>query len=513
MARAQRFFHTTMMVTVVIILSKLSGFIRDMILANYFGTGMANDAYVSAYSLFYLPVLLFNSAISATLIPMYVREREQHGLERSNHFASNTLNLFALSAVALAALVYLLARPMVRLVYPGFDPGKAALTVRLVRIMLLSLVFNVTSISLTSLLNATDKFVAAQLTGFPLNVCTIFGAVVFSAKYGILAVAWGVFAANILQFLILLPFLNGWFRYTPVLDFGDRRFHRLMVLAGPAMLSMGISELNHMIDHALASGLRPGDISAMSYAYRLITFLQGVLLVPLTTIMFSRLSHLAAEQDKKGMLEVLRHSMLVIAMIILPIIAIAAVLSEDVIKFAYMRGRFGMDSVRVTSQILVFYVIGVMAFGLRDFMNRMFHAVQDTRTPFRVSCLVVATNIILNVILRIYMGANGLALATSVAGYVGTVTLLVLLRRRFGSLHLRAILPELGRIVMSALICCAAAMLMNRALRPAFGTGRVFLRLAACAGTALVVYAAACLLLGVRTLSIFRSESPRPRRK
>ena len=511
MARSQRVFKTTMLVTAVIILSKLSGFVRDMILANYFGTGMANDAYVSAYSLFYLPVLLFNSAISATLIPLYVQEREQHSLKQSNHFASNTLNLFALAAVALSALVYLLARPLVRLVYPGFDPGKGMLTVRLVRIMLLSLVFNVTSISLASLLNATDKYVAAQLTGFPLNVCTIIGAVVFSERYGIEAVAWGVFAANILQFLILLPFLNGWFRYTPVLDFGDRRFHRLMTLAGPAMLSMGISELNHMIDHALASGLRPGDISAMSYAYRLVTFLQGVLLVPLTTIMFSKLSHLAAEKDKKGMLDVLRRSVLVIAMVILPIIAIAVVLSVDVIKFAYMRGRFDMKSVLVTARILVFYVIGVMAFGMRDFMSRMFHAIQDTRTPFRVSCLVVATNIVLNVILRIYMGANGLALATSIAGYVGTVTLLVLLKKRFGHLGFRKILPELGRIVMCALICGAAAWLMDGALPEAFGTGRVFLRLALCAGTALVFYLVACWLLRVRTLRTFTSEVLRRR--
>lgn len=513
MARTQRVFKTTMLVTAVIILSKLSGFVRDMILANYFGTSMANDAYVSAYSLFYLPVLLFNSAISATLIPMYVQEREQHSLKRSNEFASNTLNLFALAAVLLSALVFLAAPLLVKVVYPGFDPGKSQLTVTLVRIMLLSLVFNVTSISLASLLNATDKFVAAQLTGFPLNLCTILGAVVFSQKYGIVAVAWGVFAANILQFLILLPFLNGWFKYTPVLDFGDKRFHRLVALAGPAMLSMGISELNHMIDHALASGLRPGDISAMSYAYRLITFLQGVMLVPLTTIMFSKLSHLAAEDDTDGMLDVLRRSVLVIVMVMLPIIAVAVVLHMDVIKFAYMRGRFDMKSVEVTSRILVFYVIGVLAFGLRDFMNRMFHAIQDTKTPFRVSILVVCTNVVLNVILRVFMGANGLALATSIAGYVGTVALLIMLKRRFGRLGFGAIVPELTKILFCTAFCAGAALAMDRFMPPAMGTGRVFIRLAVCAGTALIAYVASCYAMGVKTLRTFARDVLRRGRK
>ena len=511
MARGQRVFRTTMLVTVVIILSKVSGFIRDMILANYFGTGMANDAYVSAYSLFYLPVLLFNSCISATLIPLYVQEREQQSLRHSNHFASNTINLFALAAIVISALFFLLARPLVRLIYVGFDPGKTAMTVDLVRIMLLSLVFNITSISLASLLNATDKYVAAQLTGFPLNLCVIVAAVVFSARYGILAVGWGVFAANILQFLILIPFLKGWFTWTPVLDFSDRRFHRLLTLAGPAMLSMGVSELNHMIDHALASGLNPGDISAMSYAYRLITFLLGVLMVPLTTIMFSKLSRLAAGHDDKGMLEVLRRCILVIALVALPIVAVAVVMSVDVIKFAYMRGRFDMHSVEVTAAILVCYVVGVPAFGLRDFLSRMFHALQDTKTPFRVSCLVVALNIVLNLILRRIIGARGLALATSIAGTTGMCTMLILLKKRFGRLGLGAALPDLLRIVASALICMGVCALMNRALPPAFGTGRVFLRLALCAAASLTAYALSCFALRVRTLRVFAGEVLRRR--
>ncbi len=511
MARTQRVLKTTMLVTAVIILSKVFGFVRDMILANYFGTGIANDAYVSAYSLFYLPVLLFNSCISATLIPLYVEQRERHSLEHSNHFASNTLNLFALAALAISALFYALARPLVGVIYVGFDAEKADLTVRLVRVMLLSLVFNITSISLASLLNATDKYVAAQLTGFPLSFCVMLAAVVFSGRYGIMAVGWGVFAANILQFLVLVPFLRGWFRYTPVIDFSDRRFHKLLKLAGPAMLSMGISELNHMIDHALASGLNPGDISAMSYAYRLITFLLGVLMVPLTTVMFSKMSRLAAERDRKGMLDVLRRSILVIALVALPIVAVAVVMSTDVIKFAYMRGKFGMDSVRVTAGILICYVVGVPAFGLRDFLSRVFHSLQDTKTPFRVSCLVVALNIALNLILRIFLGANGLALATSIAGTTGMVTLLLLLKKRFGGLGFRAVLPELLKIAVAALACGAACALMNRALPEAFGTGRVFLRLAACTGVSLIAYLFSCVLLRVRTMHTFAMEMLRRR--
>lgn len=503
MARKEKILHSTLLVTLVIILSKAVGFGRDMVTTAYFGLTYANDAYVSAYSLFYLPVLLFNSCISATLIPLYVEEREKHSLQHSNHFASNSINLFALAALVVSALMYILAKPLVHLVYSGFDAEKLALTARLTQIMVLALVFNVTSISVASLLNAMEKYIAAQLTGFPLSVCVIIASACFSKTYGIEAVAWGVFAANILQLLVLIPFMRGWFKYSPVLDFKDKRFHRLMLLALPAMFSMGISELNHMIDHALASGLPEGTLASMTSAYRLVTFIQGVLIVPLTTIMFSKMSKHVAASDEKGALQMLLDSMVQLSMVVLPVVVIGVVLSSDVIKFAYMRGKFTLDDVKVTAGVLAFYIVGIPAFGMRDFLSRMFHALKDTKKPFYVSCVVVATNVVLNVILRKVMGANGLALATSIAGYVGTAILLALLRMRFGRIGFKRVAKELVKIVISTAVCAIVCIGMNAAVPAAVGTARVFVRLLVCAGASIVAYGACCLALRVKPLMEF----------
>ena len=172
LARKDKLIKTTAMVTAVIILSKLFGLVRDMITAGYFGTGVENDAYASAYTLFYLPVLLFNSCITATVVPLFVEEREKYSLKHSNCFASNALNLFILASLVIAAIMYAFARPIVTLIF-RFDAEGIALTVRLTRIMMLGLAFNVASIVLSSLLNAMEKFMAAQLTGFPLSVAVI----------------------------------------------------------------------------------------------------------------------------------------------------------------------------------------------------------------------------------------------------------------------------------------------------------------------------------------------------
>ena len=104
MARKDKLIRTTALVTVVIILSKMFGLMRDVITAGYFGTDVENDAYASAYTLFYFPVLLFNSCITATIVPLFVEEREKYSLRHSNHFASNALNLFILAALIIAAL-------------------------------------------------------------------------------------------------------------------------------------------------------------------------------------------------------------------------------------------------------------------------------------------------------------------------------------------------------------------------------------------------------------------------
>ena len=425
MARKDKLIRTTALVTVVIILSKMFGLMRDVITAGYFGTGVENDAYASAYTLFYFPVLLFNSCITATIVPLFVEEREKYSLKHSNHFACNALNLFILASLIIAAVMYAFAEPIVNLIY-RFDAEGIALTVKLTRIMMLGLAFNVASIVISSLLNAMEKFMAAQLTGFPLSVAVIVAVVAFSGRCGIEAVAWGVFAASVLQ-----------------IDLKDKRFHRLLKLAGPAVLSMGISEINHLIDRSLASGLPVGSISAMNYAYKLITFLLGVLMVPLTTIMFSRMSKQAADDNQQGVLASLRRSIVLISLVALPIVAIAMVLSNDVVKMIYMRGNFTLESVLLTGSVLLFYLIGVPSFGMRDYLNRTFHAIQDTKTPFAVACLTVCLNIVLNLILRRFMGARGLALATSLSSYVGSLTMFVLLRKRMGRLGMKRIAGEL----------------------------------------------------------------------
>ena len=484
---------STVSVTLMIFISKAIGFVREMIMANYFGADRVTDAYNSAYSLFYLPVLLFSSCITSTLVPLYLRSEREHGKSGSRHFSANTLTLFSLAAFAVSAFMFLLARPLVKLVYPGFYGEKLDLAVTLTRIMMPALVFFVAALVLSSLLNAQEKYVAAQLTGLPLSFSEIAAAVFLSKHYGIYPQAWGVLAAGILQIIVLFPFFRDKSHFKPTFDPKNVVFRRMLVLAVPALLSMAVNELNHMVDRMLASGLNDGDISAMSYAFKLIMFIMGVLVVPLTTVSFSKMAKQAICSDPTVVIPQVRESIRMLLMAALPIVMIAAVESQHIIRFAYGRGAFSEENVRVTGTVFLCYVVGVPFFGLRDLINRVYHAFEDTATPMYIAAVSVAVNICLNLILRPIMGVYGLALATGIAAFIGVILLFVRLRKKVIGIFDKRFVLELLRTSCMTIPVLAVALVLSRVIPQAYGTWRVFIRLALISVASISVYAATLL--------------------
>ena len=490
--------RATMAVTLIIFVSKAVGFIREIVFAACFGTGAQMDAYNAAYGLYYVPVLLFNSCISSTLIPLYIQRRREKGLKSANRFVSNVVNLFILASLAISVLMMLLSGPIVQLTYWGYEAETRALIASQLRVMLPSLLFLVTSIVLASLLNAREKYIAAQLTGFPLNFCLILAAATLGKKYGATALSWGVFVSGVLQMLVLLPFLRGQYSYSLRFEYKSPIIRRMLALAAPAILSMAVNELNHLIDRSLASTLPAGCLSGMNYGYKLIMFMTGVLVYPLTTVMFSKMSVHAAEHDKKGVSRIVMQCLELLALVLLPIILLCAILSTDIIRLVYQRGAFSDQSVAVTASAFLFYVLGVFFFGARDMLNRAFHSLQDTRTTLYNSLVTVLLNVVLNLILVKVMGVGGLALATSLSAGVGALLLLMRLRKKLGRIGGRESLEELLKIGVGTLCCALVCLFLNRLLPRAYGAGWIFLRLAVCAGVPLVAYGYIEYLLGAR---------------
>lgn len=505
MSRETKTARTTLTLTMVILLSKAFGFVRESIIAAYFGTGMEADAYMAAYGTYYVPILLFGSCISSTLIPMYTDLRSNRGLKEADRLASNTINLFASFGLIVAVAMYFFASPLLSLLYHGFDAQKHALTVDLMRIMLPGLAFAIVALVLSNILNAQERFMSAQLTGFPLSVCTIGAAVFFSKTYGARAVAWGVLFTGIMQVLIQLPPLCRSYRYRWVYEPSDPMIRKMCALAVPAILSMSATEINSLVDKSMASGLGTGSLSAMNYAFRLVTFVQGILVVPLMTVMFSRMSKKAAHHDGQGVVKLFRECSEVICAIVLPVTIIAAVLSRGVIRFAFMRGEFNEQSLALTSGVFAMYILGELFFGIRDLLNRVFHSMQDTKTPMSVALFMILLNVALNMLLKRFFGLNGLALSTSISGVISCALLLVLLRKKAGHLGLKSSAKEYAKIAAASLIAGAFCLLLRSRIAEPKTTMDTLIYLALIAGSSMAVYIAAAWAIGSRNIRSLKS--------
>ena len=496
--------RTTLYVTLIVFVSKALGFVRDMVQMNYFGTTVQSDAYVNAYGIYFIPVLLLTSCIASTMVPLFLDADKYGDSRQSNLFGSRCINLFAVLSMALSALMYVFAEPLVKLIYPKLSAESIRLTVEMTRIMMPSLVFVTVSIVQATIMNARERFLAGQLSGFPYSIVTIVAAVCFSAPFGIKAVAWATALAGFLQMLIVIPFQRGAFSYVPKFTFWDARVKQVILLAVPSMASMAVNELNHMIDRSFASGMNVGDVSAMSAAYRLITFVLGVAIVPITTVMFSRMSKRAIEKDLKSIGDILTQCIEVIFLVLLPVVVLGMIYDLDIIKFAYMRGKFTLESARNTAWILSMYLTGTIFYGLRDLFNRGFHSLKNTKVPLYNSMITVVLNVILSAIFSRFMGAGGLALATSIASAFGCVVLFVRLKNRVGQMDLRTTGRELLKMGFAALMVMALGMELNRLVPEATGAMQSLMRLVVCGAPCLVLYVVALALLGVRQLSFFK---------
>lgn len=485
---------TTLMITLIIFISKAFGFIREMIMAAYFGAGVESDAYFMASGIVFVLVLLFMSCINATFVPIYIEARYKNGHESANRYANNTLHFFILIAIGVSALSYAAAPLIVRLIAFGFDAHALLLTTQLARIMFPALAFGVIALVFGSLLNARERFIPQQLVGFAMSICLIFPILFFAKDYGILAAAYGFVAACLFQVLILLPFMRGLYTYVPVLDLSDKRLRQTLKLALPAVLSMAVNEVNHMIDRALASSLPSGSVAALNYSFKLITFVLGVFVVPITTIMFSRMSAYAAKNDKRSISAIVRRCAEIVALVVLPISAIAIALSTEVIQAVYQRGAFDATAVAMTATAFVYYLIGVFFFGLRDVLNRAFYSIQDTSTPMKLGALSVGINIVLCLILVKVMGIGGLALAASISALVGSGLMLLMLRKRLGRLNLMSTIGQLALVIMAALFGGGTALLCKNTL----SINNEILRIIISAAAGCAAYALGVLVLGVR---------------
>lgn len=440
-------------------LSRISGFIRDMIIAIFLGAGIGADSFFVAFRIPNLLRRLFaEGALSAAFVPTFVDTLQRSGRAEGVKLARIAVTFSSLALCLITLLGIVFTPQIVRVIAPGFfdDPDKFALTIELTRIMF-PYIFFISLVALVSgALNSLGRFAAPAAAPILLNLSMI-GAVLILTRLAdwtpSYSLAWAVTLAGVLQLLLQAPFLvKEGISLKPDFHFAYPPLKRMGKLFVPAAIGGAVYQINVLVGTMLASLLPVGSISWLYYADRLVEMPLGIFAIALGSAALPSMSRLAASGDYKGLGESVSFSLRLIAFFTIPSSVGLIVLREPIISVLFQRGLFThLDTIQ-TAYALLWYTAGLWAFSGLKVVTQAFFSLKDTKTPLWISLGAVLVNLGLGLILMNPMKHGGLALATSIAAAFNFLVLFVILVKRIKWFEVSKFLISIAKITAASSI-------------------------------------------------------------
>ena len=500
-------------------ISRLLGFVRDMLMASVVGTGLVADAFVVAFRFPNLFRRLFaEGAFNAAFVPLFARRLEGEGQPAAVRFAEEVMAAL-LSFLLLLSAIAMLAMPWI--VYglaPGFadNPDKINLTTELTRIAFPYLTFMSLVALLGGILNSLHRFTAAAAAPIILNVVMILvlGALLAlgwgnSPDTG-RALAWGVSVAGLLQFLLLWVALSkagvSLSLRMPKITPGVKR---LVALGIPGLIAGGVTQINLLVSTMIAS-LRDGAASWLYYADRIYQLPLGVIGIAIGVVLLPELARRLRSGDTAGVQSSQNRALEVSLLLTVPAAIALMALPHPVIQVLFERGAFEPDDTLATSRALMAFSAGLPAFVMIKVFSPAYFAREDTRTPMWFAMISVAVNIAGALALFPFISYVGVALATTAAGWINALMLAITLHKR-GDLELdKRMRSALPRIIGSSLLMGAVLLGLMQLCEPVFTSSVIFvlrlLMLAVLVATGACVYFAAAWWSGALDIAALKAS-------
>jgi putative peptidoglycan lipid II flippase len=449
------------------LLSRITGFARDVLLAAILGAGPIADAFFVALRLpNHFRAIFAEGAFNSAFVPAYARIRQQEGGACGGLFADRVFTLLFAAQFVLLALALLFTPALIDLLAPGFshDPSRFALAVELTRITFPYLLL----VSLVTLyggiLNALSRFAAAAAAPILLNLSMIMtlALAAFFPSAGH-AAAWGVLLAGVLEFLLVGgdTLRNGVFPLfrAPRWDEDVKRFFKALA---PATIGSAGLQIALFADTIIASFLSAGALSALYYADRLNQLPIGVIGIAVGTVLLPEMASRLAAGDEAGARRAQARAIELTLLLALPCLVAFLLLSDLIMRALFMRGAFTVADARAAAQTLAAYALGLLPFVLIRSFTAPFLARGDTATPVKASLAAVAVNVLFKIILMGPLAQVGLALATSIGGWIN-LALVTWFAARCGHLAFDASLRASMARLLAAGVALALVLLVAQA--------------------------------------------------
>jgi len=441
-------------IMIAMALSRLFGYIRDVVIYTKFGQDFRTDAYNAAFSIpDFLYYLLVGGALSSAFIPVFsgylATNREEDGWQ----VASTIFNIVMVLMLIGITLGLIFTPQLITLLVPGFTDEAFHLTVLLTRVMFAQSFFMALNGISQGILHSYKHFFAPALGSVLYNLGIIVIGILLVDRLGIKGFSIGVVMGAALNFFVQVPALiKIGLKYKPVVNLKHPGVKKIFILMVPVFIGLSVTHFNLFVNQFLASSLPHGMISALRAAQRIMQLPIGVFAIAVALAVFPTLTGHAARKEEKEFKATMSLGVRTVIFITLPAAVGLIALRVPIVRAMFQQGEFTPANTEATAYALLFYSLGLIGYSAQQVLNRAFYALQDTKTPVTVGIITIVINIILNFMLIKPLGHGGLALAYSIAGLANMVLLLYYLRNKIGHIDGRQMLASFTKTLTASLI-------------------------------------------------------------
>ena len=476
------------------LVSRILGFLRETLIAGFYGQSGVTDAYTTA---FILPDLLYwllvGGVLSAAFIPVFSEYIAKGNEDEGWRVASSVVNLILLT-LGVFILVGLFFTPQfIRLVVPGFEPKNMVLASHLTRILLIQPLFMALSGLTMGILNSYKIFWPSAVGTVLYNACIIFFGTILAnpAKPdSISGFAVGVVIGAIANFAVQIPALRRvGIRYYPIIDWRHPGVRLIGTLAVPIILSYSLNQIQVVVNNNFGSMLFPGSITSVWWSYRLFQLPVGIFALAIAVATFPTMTEQVALKHWDDFRQTVSNAIRMVIFITVPISAGMIILRFPLIRILFEHGQFTAKDTATMAIPLLFFSLGISSQAVIQILPRAFYAIKDTWTPVVLGIIAMAVNVLAMYLLVGPLAQGGLAFATTIAAFVNMILLFYLLRRRLGQMDGWAMFWTSIKSLVASLFMAVVIWAWSDFLTPLIGIHTLGSLIVLVSGTAIGVVA------------------------
>lgn len=460
----KKLIKSSIIVMVFIILGKVLALVRDALIAAKFGATYITDIYNFALGMVYL-LTTISYGLTTTFIPLHTEHLQKSTKKVRDKFVNNVVNVSSIFTILLSILLIIFAKYIIYIFGHGFwsDPKVLSISVEITRIMIVSLIFISLQSVITGVLQAHKEFYEPAAMAAISNIVYIIYLLFLTSKYGIKGFAVATVIGFFMQLAINIPkYIKLGYRYEGIVDFKDRKIHNMFRLMLPIIISTSVVQLNAFVNRSFATNIFFGAVTVLDYANKINTLAYEVFAIGIAMIVYPTLSELAAKDNRDEYKKALRRAINIIMLIMIPAAVAIAILREPLITVIFKRGAFNDEAAKLTASALLFYCPAMIAYGVRDILNKAFYSIKDTKTPMINSFIGIAINIGINIFIIKYMKVSGLTLATTISAIITTILMAWNLNKKLEGMELRKLSNSFLKISASSTIMGVIIFTINK---------------------------------------------------